>query len=130
MKPQLFHLMTFRDATKQMAFLETVGFTKVAAHANPDDPSIIEHAEYAWRDNGGIMFGSAGRKDDDAGPVGTARCYCVVDTDTEVDRVFERALAAGATELQPPTDQDYGGRNASVADPEGNQLSFGSDPGA
>ena len=29
-----------------------------------------------------------------------------------------------------PSDQDYGGRSASVADPEGNQYSIGSYAGA
>jgi uncharacterized glyoxalase superfamily protein PhnB len=43
-----------------------------------------------------------------------------------VDRLFERAVAAGATVVRPPTDQDYGGRGCTLRDPEGNQWSFGS----
>jgi len=38
----------------------------------------------------------------------------------DVDPVYERALAAGATSLRPPADQEYGDRDASVRDPYGN----------
>ncbi|MGH3448870.1 MAG: VOC family protein [Nocardioidaceae bacterium] len=47
-----------------------------------------------------------------------------------VDAVFAQALAAGATAVREPTDQDYGGRNCVLRDPEGNQWSFGSYHGA
>jgi uncharacterized glyoxalase superfamily protein PhnB len=38
----------------------------------------------------------------------------------DVDEAYERALAAGAKSLLPPTDQPYGDRNAWVQDPFGN----------
>lgn len=100
-------------------------------YADDNDPSVVEHAQYRWRDNGGVMFGSV-RKDNPhahAEMVGQAKCYLVVDTDTEVDEVFRRALAADGTSIAEPTDQDYGGRSATIADPEGNQWSVGSYPG-
>ncbi len=40
-----------------------------------------------------------------------------------------RATASGARALREPTDEDYGGRDCSLLDPEGNQWSFGSYPG-
>jgi PhnB protein len=36
------------------------------------------------------------------------------------DTVYQRALAAGAVSIQPPADQAYGERSASVKDPSGN----------
>src|ERR1700752_130124 len=36
-----------------------------------------------------------------------------------VDQVYQRALAAGATSLREPADQFYGERNAQVRDPSG-----------
>jgi uncharacterized glyoxalase superfamily protein PhnB len=39
----------------------------------------------------------------------------------DADAVYERALAAGATSLWPPTDQQYGDRVAAVEDSIGNQ---------
>lgn len=50
--------------------------------------------------------------------------------DDEVDATFDRAITAGATPVQAPADQDYGGRSCTVRDREGNQWSFGSYPGA
>lgn len=38
-----------------------------------------------------------------------------------VDELYHRALAAGATSISEPKDQDYGDRSAGVTDPFGNQ---------
>ena len=38
----------------------------------------------------------------------------------DADAVYRRALKAGATSLNEPTDQDYGERSASIVDPFGN----------
>ena len=38
----------------------------------------------------------------------------------EVDAMYQRAIAAGATSLHEPIDQDYGNREGSVRDPFGN----------
>ena len=43
--------------------------------------------------------------------------YLYVD---DVDLTYQRALDAGATSQQPPTDQFYGDRSAGVKDPCGN----------
>jgi PhnB protein len=40
---------------------------------------------------------------------------------SDIDAAYQRALAAGATSLHPPTDQDYGSRDASVRDRFGNE---------
>ncbi len=40
---------------------------------------------------------------------------------TDVDAVYARALAAGATSLSAPTDKPYGDRDCSLLDPFGNQ---------
>jgi len=39
----------------------------------------------------------------------------------DTDSVYEQALRAGATSLQPPADQPYGDRSAGVTDPFGNR---------
>jgi uncharacterized glyoxalase superfamily protein PhnB len=38
----------------------------------------------------------------------------------DVDDTYKRALAAGASSVEEPADQDYGDRNAGVKDPAGN----------
>lgn len=128
----LFHSMQFHDPAAGARFLEAVGFTRAAWHTDPGDESIVEHAQYNWRDTGGVMFGSVRRGDDSSAWVrsaGHGQCYCVVETDDEVDRVHAAAVAAGATSLQEPSDPGYGGRTCAVRDAEGNQWSFGSYPG-
>src|SRR5262249_37886172 len=39
----------------------------------------------------------------------------------DADRVYQRALDAGATSLRPPANQPYGDREASITDLAGNQ---------
>jgi uncharacterized glyoxalase superfamily protein PhnB len=45
--------------------------------------------------------------------------YVYVD---DADRAFERAVAAGATVVEPPGDTPYGDRRAMVRDPFGNEY--------
>lgn len=128
-KPTLFHTMSFTDADAGIAFLTALGFTEKLVVRNAEDPSIVEHAQFAWGECGAVMFGSAKRPDASAGwerRVGVASCYLVVPTDADVDAAYARALTAGATGTQEPTDMDYGGRNCAVRDAEGNQFSIGS----
>jgi uncharacterized protein len=46
---------------------------------------------------------------------------CTVNTQEEVDGVFEAAVAAGATPVAAASDRSWGGRSAFIADPEGNR---------
>lgn len=131
MTTTLFSCLTYVDAARGMVFLDAVGFTRKAVYESA--PGVVEHAEYAWGDRGGLMFGSSGRRspgDELLDNPGVTTCYCVVDADPDVDAVYQRAIAAGARTIREPEDQDYGGRSCTVADPEGNQFSFGSYPGA
>ena len=133
--PPLSHSLPFDDADAAMEFLRAVGFREAAVHR--DDSGAVVHAEYLWRDTGGVMFGSAVRARGETAEgtdwvrsSGHGQCYCVVETDEDVDRVHAAALSAGATSVQEPNDPDYGGRTCTVRDAEGNQWSFGSYPGA
>lgn len=69
------------------------------------------------------MLGSV-REGSDSWPLepGKAGVYLVTD---DPDGVFERALAAGVDVLQPLHDTDYGSRDFSIRDREGNLWSFG-----
>jgi uncharacterized glyoxalase superfamily protein PhnB len=42
----------------------------------------------------------------------------------DADALYNRALAAGAALLSPPTDHPYGDRSGAVTDPCGNQWWF------
>lgn len=125
--PTVWHCLAYRDAGAGLRFLvDGLGFERRAVYSDPDDASLVVHAELRWPHGGGVMLGSV--KTGGPGPQhpGTAAAYCVTATDEEVDRLHERALAHGATTLAAPEDMPYGGRGSTVADPEGNRWSLGS----
>ncbi|NNG35319.1 VOC family protein [Nakamurella aerolata] len=144
----LFHVLAYADVNRGIAFLEAVGFTRAAIYTDGDGAdAVVVHAQYNWRDTGGVMFGQQRPRTTDTGDtadtadtadpagtpdtagfvdgVGRAQCYCVVETDADVDRVHAAAIAAGGRSVQAPNNPDYGGRECTVRDAEGNQWSFG-----
>ncbi|WP_347349099.1 VOC family protein [Nigerium sp.] len=130
-KPQLFTCMAFADADAAIEFLTALGFAEVLVVRDPDDPATVVHAQFRWRDNGGLMFGSV-RPDDELGfaqEPGLGRCNLVVASDEEVDATLARAVAAGATVVQEPHHPPHGGRSTAVRDPEGNLWNIDSYPG-
>jgi uncharacterized glyoxalase superfamily protein PhnB len=124
--PTVWHSLSYRDAPAAVDFLtEAFGFVAKGVYRDEEDQDVIVHAQLDWPPGGGVMFGSSPRPGDMTDPTGHASAYCVVETLEAVDELFARATAAGASVVRPPTDQDYGGRNFIVKDPEGNQWSFG-----
>ncbi len=123
--PTVWTVLSYRDALAGIDFLvKAFGFVAQAVYADEQDPTIVHHAELTWPPGGGVMLGSVR----DGSPVserGQSSAYCVLLADEEVDAVHERTLAHGGTSVRPPNTPDYGGRECSVADPEGNRWSFG-----
>ena len=119
--PNIFPALRYRDARAGIAWLErALGFDVVAVHDGED--GVVAHAELGFGP-GMIMLGSAGTGDTRFDRVvGSSAVYIVTD---DVDGVFERATAAGATIVRELQDTDYGSREFSVEDPEGNTWSFG-----
>lgn len=104
-------------------YIEAFGFLRTAVYADGDR---VAHAQLDWPEGGGIMLGSHAPERPWSRPPGTFGAYVVTD---RVDEVYARAVAAGATVVQEPTEQDYGSRECILADPEGNLWSFGSHRG-
>lgn len=125
--PTVFHSLQYADADAAIAFLTAVGFTERGVYRDPEDASVVVHAQFAWGECGGIMFGSA-RPDSvhRSSSLGHGLAYLVVPADADVDAVHAKALAAGGAEVREPADMDYGGRGSTFTDPEGNQWSVGS----
>jgi uncharacterized glyoxalase superfamily protein PhnB len=106
-------------------YVEAFGFTISALYGEEDH---VDHCEILWPLGGGIMLGD--EKTDRvewALKPGTFGVYVVTDNP---DALHDRALAAGATLLRGLNDTDYGSREFSVQDPEGNRWSFGTYRGA
>jgi uncharacterized glyoxalase superfamily protein PhnB len=123
----IFPTLRFRDAPRMIAWLgEAFGIERSAVYEGPN--GTVAHAQ--------LMFGpsmlmcgsapSADTADELAIATGTASLYLVLGDDAAVDAHCARARAAGAEIIREPVDQDYGGRDYSARDPEGNLWSFGS----
>lgn len=114
-------VLKYDDAHAAIDFLERAfGFERLAVHEG-DDGKVV-HAELRAGE-AYVALSSTGAGD----PVyeqGAHRTSLYAVTD-EVDPLFERAKAAGAEVIMEPTDQDYGSRDFSVRDPEGNVWAFG-----
>ncbi len=124
--------LRYADAPAAIAFLRAAfGFTEHLVV--PDGDGGIAHAQLTLG-GGMVMLGSAGNP-----PIadwlpasrlgGVSACIHVVVPDADAHHAT--AAAQGATILEIPSDQEYGGRNYLARDPEGNLWSFGTyDPWA
>ncbi|HYP44334.1 MAG TPA: VOC family protein [Propionibacteriaceae bacterium] len=100
-------------------YVKTFGFRRTAVYADGDQ---VAHAQLDWPEGGGIMLGSHKPDSRWSRPPGTFGAYVVTD---HVDDLYAKVKATGANVLTEPADQEYGSREFSVADPEGNLWSFG-----
>jgi uncharacterized glyoxalase superfamily protein PhnB len=120
--PQIYPAMRARDARALIRFLvDAFGFEETVVYGEGDR---VDHAQLSWPLGGGIMLGSTRDDPDDAFAVtpGTSGCYVVAD---DIDALYARAAAAGADIIRKPFDTDYGSRDFTARDPEGNLWSFG-----
>jgi uncharacterized glyoxalase superfamily protein PhnB len=120
--------LRYRDAAAAIDWLcKVFGFEKRAVYPGPN--GTIGHAELTLG-GGMIMLGSVkddeyGRgfkTPDELGGMETRSSYVVVE---DADAVYARAQAAGGKILRPIQNTDYGSREFSVKDPEGNSWSVG-----
>jgi uncharacterized glyoxalase superfamily protein PhnB len=122
MPKDLYPILQYRDAHAAIDWLERAfGFERVNVH-EADDGSVA-HAELRCGD--GMLMLSTYRSGGDARfPDYTGRgwAYAVVD---DADAHHDTAKAAGAEIVYELTDQDYGSRDYSARDLEGNLWSFG-----
>jgi uncharacterized glyoxalase superfamily protein PhnB len=118
----IFSTFRYRDAVAAIDFLERAfGFQRGEVHQAPDGTVVHAELHFAgeWIMLGSTSDGSDGRMAIETGPAST---YVVVD---DPDAHHDRARAAGAEIVRELTDQDYGSREYSARDPEGNLWSFG-----
>jgi uncharacterized glyoxalase superfamily protein PhnB len=121
----IFPALRYRDADAALAWLETA-FGAEAKHVFRDGHGQINHAELKLGD-GVIMFGrydgngflGGGAPDP---RTGTISLYIAVE---DPDERYARATEAGAEVVRELADLDYGSREFSVRDLEGNLWSFG-----
>ena len=117
----IYPVLKYQDAHAAMDFLERAfGFERGAVHE--DDAGRIVHGELRLGDDPiAISTTGAGNPTFDQG-TGRSVVYVALD---EVDSMHDRAKQAGAEIVMELEDQDYGSRDFSARDPEGNVWSFG-----
>jgi PhnB protein len=102
--------LVVRDADAELKFLEAAfGAKQSMCQRNPNN--TVMHAEVTIGDSL-VMLGQAG----DQWKALTAALYLWVEN---VDEIYSKALAAGATSQSPPEDKPYGHRNAGIVDAGG-----------
>ena len=122
--PSVWPAFRAQDAPALIDFLvDVVGFRRTEVHTDGDR---VAHAQLDWPEGGAIMLGS--HRDDGGPQPGGAALYVVTD---HVDEVHSRvSVAPGVRVTRELNDPDYGGREFSMTDPEGNHWSFGTYAGA
>lgn len=119
-----FPALRYTDAHAAIDWLgRAFGFETREIHDGPD--GTVAHAEMTFA-GGIVMLGSepAGGDDRWGKRAGLGWCYVVVAPEA-IDALHDRAVAAGAEVVMALTDLDYGSRDFSVRDPEGNLWAFG-----
>jgi uncharacterized glyoxalase superfamily protein PhnB len=94
----------------------TFGFEETFRHEGKDGV-----ADFAFLSLDPLGIGIGKRPDDDEG-----RDFALWIYTDDVDDAAERLRAAGATEVLPPTDQEWGERLCKFVDPNGHLVHVGS----
>ena len=115
--PTIIPAIRYDDAPAAIDFLERAfGFEVNARHDGED--GRVDHAQLT-HGSGMVMLGSSSGNQFDTAHTSI---YVIV---TDPDALHERAVAAGAEITMGLSDQDYGSREFTARDPEGNTWSFG-----
>jgi uncharacterized glyoxalase superfamily protein PhnB len=113
--PNIYPFLRFADSRAALEWLtRAFGFEeRVVYRSEDDDTGPIHHAEISLGP-GIVMFGE--------GDPAEHGIYVAVD---DADAHYEQAKAAGAEIVREIEDTDYGSREYTARDPEGNLWSFG-----
>ncbi len=116
--PTVFPTLVYDDASAAIDFLTNAFGAE--RHAVYGENGTVQHAELRLG-NGIVMFGPS-RPDSAATRGGGGGVYVVID---DPDAHCVQARGAGAEVVREPFDTDYGSRDYSAKDPEGNIWHFG-----
>lgn len=117
--------LSYRDAPRALAWMSQVGFEVIARQ--DDEHGGISHAEVKYG-NAVLMIASADANYDTPQLNGQSvggGLYLCLPTASDVDGWHSRAVEAGAQNVFPPEETEWGARRARVLDPEGHEWSVG-----
>jgi uncharacterized glyoxalase superfamily protein PhnB len=114
--------LRYHDARAGIDFLaEAFGFTEKEVYAGED--GVIHHAELSGF-GGIVMLGTEPADGDPRFGEHAGQSWLYLSTE-DPDALHDRAVVAGAQVIRELQDTDYGSREFSCRDPEGNVWSFG-----
>ena len=114
--------LRYDDANQAIQWLgEAFGLTEHFVVRN--EAGRVEHAQLAWR--GSIVMLGDATDNVHSLPHRHGSVSMTAESAEQVDETFARAVAAGATVIQPLTDTEYGSHAFTVADYEGNHWHLG-----
>jgi len=115
----IFPSLRYNDARRAIEWLEEAFGFKPGMVVDGEDGTVA-HAEMTF--GGGMIMLGTQRDDSYGSHVGEGWMYVVIE---DADAHYARAKAAGAEIVRELEDQDYGSRDYSARDFEGNMWSFG-----
>ena len=120
--PTFYPGFRYRDADAAIKWLTDV-LGCIPREDHRDDDGNVVHAELEFRGTI-VMLSSAGagREPFRSLPTGDGLIYCAID---EIDELYKQVQEAGGEIAMEVEDTDYGSRDFTVRDPEGNLWSFG-----
>jgi uncharacterized glyoxalase superfamily protein PhnB len=111
---QVWPSLQARDARALIDFyVDVFGFLRTAVYVDGDQ---VAHAQLDWPEGGGIMLGSYRPGVEWSREPGTAGAYLVTD---QVQALYERVRAAGATITRPAHQAFWGGYTGNFQDLDG-----------
>jgi uncharacterized glyoxalase superfamily protein PhnB len=120
--------LSYRDAPAALDWLSRAFGFETTLRYDDDDTGVLAHAEARLGDAAIIVFSDDGAGYDRLGPraetVGHGM-YLAVAAESEVDKAWERATAAGAVPVWKPESTEWGNYRCRVRDPEGYEWTFG-----
>jgi PhnB protein len=115
----------YEDVEAALVFLaRAFGFQETLRYSG--SAGYVAHAEMCLGEEA-IMLGDPGEPYRNPSRTGAVTVAIHVSVN-DVEAIFERARAAGAQIIEPPTDQPYGGRRFGASDPEGHEWWFSQPP--
>jgi uncharacterized glyoxalase superfamily protein PhnB len=115
----IYACLRYRDCPAAIDFLcDAFGFERGVVYG---DDGVVHHAELRLG-NSMVMLGSDRDDEVHGNRAGLGWTYIGIDG---TDELFERAKNAGAEIVREPFDTDYGSRDFTVRDPEGNTWMLG-----
>ena len=114
--------LRYEDSNRAIQWLhDAFGITEHFVVRN--DEGLVEHAQLAWRGSLVMLGDLRGDQHDLSHRHGSISM--TAESAEQVDEIYQRAIDAGATVVQPLEDTDYGSHAFTVADYEGNHWHLG-----